>query len=844
MLMLLVASACGQAADPLEASEDPDIIHRGFEAINHGPRYFEAPEDQFFDDPGLIVVNPDLNEREPLILSAESYWLADEDVAASTVDETTIRFPRNGYEHMRGYRAGHVVLSRTAVLRRHITRVELSEKEIIWHTREAELEEVVIHGEFHMDVLPGSTIPEDFDIVDTYLYPTIEAQRHDLYERRLVMYDINRRVLKQESGERETCELETCDIPCSDWEEGASQEAEFDPDTGEVIEEGPVDPATACMDWVRDNRSVYADDLSGPLLCPEGLTDEQCADIICSDMCEIDDGFDQPFDPENEPEAGPPGGGGVGAGFTFCLNPFDEEDLAEFESDFEQLCDLSIGGIDLTFSGETGSDFGGGNGSYTASFEFKLIPRVQVALGFKAGMKVKIWKPKVKAYAGVYTGFGYGATMTLSAELAVQYNWSKHYEFLIFSFNIFFVNLSAYVYAGLEVNFRLSIEGRIGYDYWRSNVNYLCINICVGGCSSFIKFYRSRWESNEEGDGGEWKTRDEAAGQTMCGLPGPDSLGVPGNFDGFRKVKFEAEASASVGLNVGVGARIGVGAPGAAIPLAGPGEYNLYFEPLQLSLQAGIRIAPPLCNYHYGLYLGGAAGIGIGLPLVGHIKKEWRLYGPIKLFGDDGTLSGFLGCGEFIPSEPYIVERSGCSNDQQCMDDAEPGTMARCFQRQCVKHDNVRVSLGWVANQDLDLYINKPSEGAVYNRATQPDLFSRQDCGGTCTSEEVGPFIENFTFPYNDEGEWLAWVVLNEAANNDATETDIIYTLEVEFGDGAMRQTIEGRIDSQTSNQSVVRFAICSPDATSARCQAQAGIIAEHDLPSDDDDVFESPNEF
>lgn len=833
-LMLSFASACGEAAAPLEVTDDPEAIHQGFEALNHGPRYFEAPDGPFFNDPGLIVVNPDPLEREPLILSAEAYWLADSDVAASTVDEDTIRFPRDGYEHMRGYRPGHVVLSRTAVFRRFIEHVELTESEIIWHTRDADLEEVVIHGEFHMDLLPGTTLPEDFDIVDTYLYPDFEAQKHDLYERRLVMYDINKRVQMQQSGERENCELSTCDIPCNDWQSEAAADETFD-------------AASACMDWVRDNRSVYADDESGPLLCPESLSDEQCAGVVCSDMCELDDGGDEDDevsapDPSNDPGNVGEGPGGEpvkrGVGFTFCLNPYEAGEVEGApDIDPDELCDLTIELTDpFTFGGEQSGEFGNGNGSWTASWQFTLIPRLQVSVGVKAGIKLKIWKPGLKAYAGIYAGFGFGATVTLEAQLALQYNWSKHFEVpIIKNFVVVFVPLSVYAYARLNVNFRLSLEGMLRYDYYRTSVNYLCVNICVGGCPLF-RIYASRYAN------GEWKGNPD--GMSKCSLPSPDDLGLSNNIDGQFTAEIDAEATLSAGLDIGIGARIGpdLNIGNFNVGLTPPGKYNIYVQPLELSLQAGIRISPPLCNYFVGLYLGGSAGAGIKIPIVGWKEFRVRIYGPIKLFGVDGTLDGgvfdMIGCGYFEPSEPYEVVRSGCSNDEQCMDDAPAGESSRCFQRECVKHDNVRVSLGWLAEVDLDLYITKPDDSLVQNRMTQPNLFDRRDCGDTCTSEAQGaPYIENFTFPNDVEGEWIAWVVLNEAAEN-ADINDILYTLEVEFGEGVMRQTVEGSIIRDQADQSVFRFAICSPNATTPRCQAQGGGISDLPIGSDDDVVF------
>ncbi|RAL25014.1 hypothetical protein DL240_02030 [Lujinxingia litoralis] len=824
-VVLGFTSACGNAADPMEASDEPDAIHQGYEPLNHGPRYFEAPEGPYFDDPGLIVVNPDPMEREPLILSAESYWLADDDVAASTVKANTISFPREGYEHMRGYRPGHVVLSRTAVFRRFIEHVELTETEIIWHTRDAELEEVVIHAEFHFDLLPGTTLPEDFDIVDTYLFPNFEAQRHELYERRLVMHDINRTIQMQQAT---TCELDTCDIPCDQWQAEAT-----DP---------TVNSAANCIEWVQNNRQSFEDDPNTPMLCPNGLSDEQCAGVICSDLCELDDGEDEltPPNPADDEEFDT--GGEKGLGFTFCLNPYEENEV-ENAQDPNDVCDIAIEKYDMfTFSGETSGEFGGGNGNYTASWTFALIPRLQISVGMKAGVKIKIWKPGLKAYAGFYAGFGYGATVSLQAEFQLQYNWNKTFEVpIIQNFVVVFVPLSVYAYAKIDVNFRLNLEGEITYNYYRSRANYMCLKICVGSCKLF-SLSSSRYKK------GEWVDGDDSA-QIECSLPHPEELGlnvdVPGKFD----AEINAEATLSAGLDIGVGLRIGPDLTvlsdlvdgGSAVGLPEAGQYHIFLQPLELSFQAGIVIAPPLCNYFVGLYLGGSVGAGLNIPIVGWKSFSVRIYGPLTLFRIDDLLdpnnSLGIGCGQFEISEPFEVERVGCSNDAHCLEEAPDGELARCFQRECIKHDNVRVSLGWLAEVDLDLYITKPDDSMVQSRMTQPELFSRQDCGDTCTTDPNGaPYIENFTFPNDVEGEWTAWVVLNEAADN-ADINEIIYTMEVEFGDGTMRQTVEGSLVREQANQSVFRFSICSPNATTPRCQDQDDLIsADDDVLGDDSD--------
>ncbi|MFP4597906.1 MAG: hypothetical protein ACLFVJ_06630 [Persicimonas sp.] len=177
--MLLFAVGCGAEDDGLD---DPPAVN--FEDVptpDPGPRQFPKPDGRFFEHDDIIAVNPDPDERKEMLLTDNFYWLSDQ-AADSLLEYSLDRlvFPLEGNRELLGYKPGHIVGNKFAVIRHYIEEVRVVDNRIIWETRPAEIGEIVEHGNFYIHIKPGAEVPIGFDPLDVYLYDNPQEQLDDI----------------------------------------------------------------------------------------------------------------------------------------------------------------------------------------------------------------------------------------------------------------------------------------------------------------------------------------------------------------------------------------------------------------------------------------------------------------------------------------------------------------------------------------------------------------------------------------------------------------------------------------------------------------------------------------
>ncbi|MFU8802221.1 MAG: hypothetical protein ACNA8W_00290 [Bradymonadaceae bacterium] len=756
--MLTLLWGCGES-DLMEPTEPETVDEVNYPTPDPGPRYFPAPDKEFFDDPNIRTLVPE-DERAPLILNDNVYWLADRHAETVLVrTDERVEFPLAGNEAMLGYEVGHIVLNKWSSLHHFIEKIEVSGDRIIWTTRIPDLDETALSASLNLDIEPGTMYPPGFDPIDVYFFEDRTQQEIVIAEK---MEHFRQRRLDQVRTRRLGLSL------CSD----------------PAVTEGEA-PMMECNDIVEGNRNHYTKETamrtlvdangdeyqvpqvrckgdttwSRPLTeCPCGSswTTAQCAEHICDDVCDLGE----------EDEGGDDPSWGGGGSLSFCLNtntnPADTN-----------RCPGTYG-LEVEYGVVLGSPL----------FNLTLKPIFMATVGVK--FRARIFFIGAEVTLGVYAGIGYGANAALNlgtmgggASWSKRVYWSDITGAPLTTIPVFFgIVIEVDPYAFAEAYVDSSIGGSTAYEYYDEKWFYLCLKFGTRGFN--------------------WYMRDQEQARSQCGLPNHNR---DAQFNGFIEQGFEAELLAGIALGLGIELRPNIAGTNIISKPSG-----IWFEPIRLLGNLHARLRAPDCFWRVRMWFGGLLGIGIHLKIsrftLLNISNEWSwVWSFMPQLNFTGTFTGepwesIFGCGVYNEIPPYEGSIEICGRDSECPGMGyDPG---RCFVSQCVDHGPLRFSLGWF-NQDvnLGLYIRDPG-GTVH--AYPSNVFTRAADG-----TEGNVFIENAVFNNDTGGEYEVWVGL---ISGGGTTELIPFTLDIER-DGVTRQTISGNVYGDRSNVSPTVFTLC-----------------------------------
>ena len=328
--LLVFAASCGPDAT-LESPDRSDDLAAWFdgEPLQANGRYFPAPTREFFDDPRITAVDPDPEERLPMILSSRTYWMPDEHAMTIThhSNERMI-FPLRGNEPLLAYKPGHLILNKWFVMRHEIRNVEVTDTHIIWDVRPADIEEVILQASFYLHIEPETPYPFAFDPMDVYLYESREHQLEVIREIGLNYGLLNPANIKrlergepiQLSPQAELLRDQRLGIDTSQREElvRSRRQATQLPNQCEILSQPPsdwvgdpddygvADRLFACDEWASSNFDLLrakaptggateanhsqCDTSLNPnsselCLCGHPDSDDQCISRFCDDVC-------------------------------------------------------------------------------------------------------------------------------------------------------------------------------------------------------------------------------------------------------------------------------------------------------------------------------------------------------------------------------------------------------------------------------------------------------------------------------------------------------------------------------------------------------------------------------
>ncbi|QED31906.1 hypothetical protein FRD00_08060 [Persicimonas caeni] len=834
-LLLLVISltlgACGVSDEPDQAPDEESVLSpENIPTPEPGPRQFPAPQGRFFDHDQIVAVNPDPSMRKDMRLTDNFYWLADEH-AEAIVEYSLERlvFPLEGHRELLGYKPGHIIANKFAMVRHYINEIRVEGDRIIFETRPAKIGEFVKHGNFFLHIKPGAEVPLGLDALDPYLYDTPQALMQDVREHmnsRLIREQIaglnpeQLRMATRSLNNIETrqqplqcsypdaggSEVYNCDtyirdnpeefraqngnhndcVAAGNWKYEASCKADIEDNADEYIPDNDAqephqkciqagntktnsngDPICVCTGLsVADCIEQQCDKLCECTNLPDGNTLDHCIHHVCKDECNLSTetvGQDQ----------GDAASGSFGGSLSFCLN-------TDTNPNDSERCPG-----DIAIKQEKGYQLGPNVLNLTIKPIFMATVGVKASFDFDIDCCVDI---EAVAKIGLYGGVGYGVNVALNiansavnaSDTMIRY-WSDEFGSPIATIQVWILQLQLDPYIRLGFNAEAGLGGQIAYEYYDEHWFYGCV-----------------WFGTD--NGAEFKVGGEESGSTItyCDLP---NYSRDAQFNGFIEDGFNAE--------VGVGASVALG---IELNLYGRHRTGVWFEPVRVLADLNASFRAPRCTWDYFIRFGALFGLGVDLGIIS-FNHEWTwTWDFLPIIAGEGLFTGgiwedIFGCGLYDTAEPYggdaIECATGPEGDAQCTTDL--GTEARCFVRECVEHDNVRVSMGWFTpGADLDLYVRDPANNQYSQSTSYPGNFTRHDCAGTCGEESPSSrYIENAVFPQSLEGEYEIWVSLNP---NSTTDQPVPYTIEVESAD--TRQVFSGTLYPQQNDATPAVFTL------------------------------------
>lgn len=120
-----------------------------------------------------------------------------------------------------------------------------------------------------------------------------------------------------------------------------------------------------------------------------------------------------------------------------------------------------------------------------------------------------------------------------------------------------------------------------------------------------------------------------------------------------------------------------------------------------------------------------------------------------------------------------------CADTDECI----PGSV--CFDHVCVGDGDLRFSMSWSVDTDIDLHVRTPAGSEIYygNRSAGGGTLDVDDCVGESCASPGEIHVENVVFELADAGAYAYWSV-NYAGMNATAATIAV------FVDGEMQVTI------------------------------------------------------
>ena len=854
MLALIIATVgCGDPTDNTDTQSQPLFVD--FD------REYEAPDTEYFVSDGISAVDMDNENRVPLIIYDDVHKFSEHALENVDVEDDVLRFPRQGFEDLDNIRPGDKVISelRNAEFWRVVNRVEMTDDEIVVYASEAELDDVVEMGDFHLSVQPGYAVPDDFDMLDPYLNEDIDHFHQTLgedcmweevesldddeswYVSRQSDYNSKESShhnwldgFKSQVDEEHEDVFDDANDSCTselDWNgssERSSYESEFsnylsslnpDLDEDESHPAPPTPPSVVCFDhYLYDELHDAAEDAydtaaqetgddnpdpTTPQLCEAletGTGAEQPEDVDGA-TDEMSDWLTTLFKEHLVPDL-PEFGAEVKdpACMEQCLN---EIDIASCQDDCPafQICGEHADEDSDEF--ETSKPWGVVEGSGSHDYDINAcftLSEVSVSYSpsFDFTLSLKPWDTELAIEIDGEFKFELGADLTVTAEL----NWDYIRDLTIpipslaFQLGPLEFGLFAFAEFGLELGFDAAAAMHVHYD------------------------------------------RTYLAGAKV-GTDGPSA--PSGRNEYLQKIddNFNFKTSGHIGANFNAFAGVGVGLYGVDAGITDeinsdnlaensvdPGDIGTrYFgvQPLRGVFNAEATISPPACPYDIGIYLAGLIDWDLDFGLFS-LEDDRYLYKdePTYLWRQQGQLNDvspfdFLDtlCGQMPETPAFDGEQTGCSDDTQC------AAGERCIAETCVESEGLRMTLSWASPLDLNLFVQPP------NSATQPysvpsgndEPFTEWNCGGICEGGETRDYyVENAVIEDPQPGNYRFYVVENsELADQALTDqNEVDYTIDLEH-EGETTQELGGTLQ-RDHDEMPITYTYCVPNASGDNC--------------------------
>lgn len=795
LILFFATAGCQHATEDGDGTEEQSsALFVDFE------RYYEAPqESSYLASEGVRVVNPNADERLPLVIEEDAKKLSAYAIGMADVreEDNVIRFPRQGFEAAADVKPDDVIISglHTDDFWVTITAVEVFDETIVWHTQEAQIDDVVKLGEFHLEVDDGYGVPEGFNLLDVYLSPkgesgqlrtTQQAQSSDclvgvaediindypavdnvaFVGGRLSTYQSKRNnhnnwLATQRANEpgrdaEFAAAMESC-TPEVGWSKSAAQSA-YSP--------GDTPPSMICREhWFRDELEEYARDaFNAPNESVEGL-------------CDMAEGEGEGSDHDDL--------GGVGEEMSNMFETQTDLASAEFGGDLtdtEDLCHQACGFADDPDTCKQGCP------SFEQCFSNFCFELTEISVSYSPSVSLSISLGLLDPSAKLEVGGP--LTLRLGALLSAEYNfsWDKTHDFYFpipyLGFTLGPLSFGFVVYADFGISFSFDAEATLEATYEKTFNAGAYAKLALSGPS---------------------------AGHTFAPIDEDFDINVSGSIS----AQFQAWAGAGLAFVIGFGNSSG----GVLDEM--PGGRIFWVEPIKAVFSASASIAPPQCPYDVGIHIGGYAGYDISFGF-GSFSDEFTIWGPKYLARWQGDLHEFIDplkylCGDdsdnaFSPPsfEDFDEETHapGCAaGHNECGD----GT---CVGGNCVDggEADLRMTLSWTELVDLNLVVIDPS-GDWHTVNPLPmatkDNFTRWDCGNVCDDQRVGGynFIENAVFENPQTGVYRFYVMQNKTHETDIPD-DTSFTYEVELAHDGVTEVVGGRMDPEYEEMPVM-FEYC-----------------------------------
>lgn len=537
-----------------------------------------------------------------------------------------------------------------------------------------------------------------------------------------------------------------------------------------------------------------------PVFRPDLNLDES-VELVCESICRFED--------DTRDADGGASADDWGAGVGVCINSdvFPDGDKCRAGTALSH----SPGSVDLVAA------LGDDRMTVSTGVKFTLTPVFTSAVGFTADMKISAFWAGIKI--GFFAGIGIGAQTTLeftengaridkTVDLLQEFGIQEQLEIPLppILFLTFFLR------PVLEVEFfaEASVQGKVVHDYFQEKSFAICMAAKVGGGPGY----------------GDWP-RGFSSGQEAV-----DNCDIPISLESENLNDLRLEETPS-GVEVRAGMELFLGIQ-LVLKIAGSVEVGkITYYPFVARFSIGATFRPPRCSLDiiiaFGWRLRAEVDVGISRFKISLVDESIDETYPAPLRYYESFPLDIPGCGDVDPPEPAEYEGLACppgpdpqDPDGNCASLPEfAATSASCFVDRCVAQDALRVSMAWFdANQDLDLYLRDPN-GVTY---TGDDLVLQScgaTCGGSCSTDDqcltgwicdagqcapADPtFIESFIAPTATPGEWQAWVVRRQGAD----EQPVLFDLEFETrGTDGKRQATRGSVDP-TEDGSAYDFIFC-----------------------------------